>query len=172
MWAISNRLVVSASLWDIDGLVQERRNSSAYALDFRLSCTNPSICNLVSGFHQVISVGICQGCFLTHWDRATHICVGKKTFIGSDNGLSPGRCQAVIWTNAGIWLIRPLVANFREILIEIDTFSFKKMHLQIMASPKWHPFCLNVVSHQLQRACYIPDFLTRHWIISILVSIG
>ena len=29
--------------------------------------------------------------WLTHWGRATHICVGKLTIIGSDNGLSPGR---------------------------------------------------------------------------------
>ena len=28
--------------WHIDGLVQERRNSSANALELRLSCTNPS----------------------------------------------------------------------------------------------------------------------------------
>ena len=28
---------------DIDGLVQERRNSIATALELRLSCTNPSI---------------------------------------------------------------------------------------------------------------------------------
>ena len=38
---------------------------------------------------------------LTHWGRATHICVGKLTTIGSDNGLSPGQRQAIIWTNAG-----------------------------------------------------------------------
>ena len=31
--------------WDIDGLVQERRNSIALAMELRLSCTNPSICN-------------------------------------------------------------------------------------------------------------------------------
>ena len=29
----------------------------------------------------------------------------------SDNGLSPGRCQAIIWTNAGIFLIQPLGTN-------------------------------------------------------------
>ena len=29
----------------------------------------------------------------------------KLTIIGSDNGLSPGRRQAIIWTNAGISLI-------------------------------------------------------------------
>ena len=28
----------------------------------------------------------------------TQICVGKLTIIGSDNGLSPGRRQAIIWT--------------------------------------------------------------------------
>ena len=30
-------------VWHIEGLVQERRNSSALAMEFRLSCTNPSI---------------------------------------------------------------------------------------------------------------------------------
>ena len=42
---------------------------------------------------------------LTHWGRVTQICVGKLTIIGSDNGLSPGRRQAIIWTMAGILLI-------------------------------------------------------------------
>ena len=63
---------------------------------------------------------------LSHWGRATHICVGKLTIIGSDNGLSPGRCQAIIWTNAGILLIQPLGTNLSEILIGIQTFLFKK----------------------------------------------
>ena len=66
---------------------------------------------------------------LTHWGRVTHIYVSKLTIIGSDNGLSPGRRQAIIWTNAGILLIRPLETNFNEILIDIPTFSFTKMHL-------------------------------------------
>ena len=52
--------------------------------------------------------GICFLTFsLTHWGRATHVCVGKLTIIGSDNGLSPGRRQAIIWTIAGILLIGP-----------------------------------------------------------------
>ena len=53
---------------------------------------------------------------LTHWGRVMHICVGKLTNIGSDNGLSPGRRQAIIWTNAGILLIGTLGTNFSEIL--------------------------------------------------------
>ena len=36
---------------------------------------------------------------IVHWDRVTHICVSKQTAIGSDNGSSPGRYQAIIWTN-------------------------------------------------------------------------
>ena len=86
-----------------------------------------------------VVVAVC----LTHWGRVTHICVAKLTIIGSDNGLSPGRRQAIIWTNAGILLIRPLGTNFSEILIRIQTFSFKKMHLK-MSSPKWRPFCLGL----------------------------
>ena len=31
-----------------------------------------------------------------------------------DNGMLPDQCQAIIWTNAGILLIRPLETNFSE----------------------------------------------------------
>ena len=80
----------------------------------------------------------------------THICVGKLIIIGSDNGLSPGRRQAIIWTNAGIRLMGPLGINFNQILIQIHTFSFKKMHLK-MSSARWRLFCLglNVLSNAL-----------------------
>ena len=66
---------------------------------------------------------------LTYWGPVTHICVGKLTIIGSDNALSPGQRQAIIWTNAGILLIGPLVRNFNDILMGIQTFWFRKMHL-------------------------------------------
>ena len=80
---------------------------------------------------------------LTHWGRVTHICASNLTIIGSDNGLSPGRRQAIIWTNVGILLIAPLGTNFSEILIWIQTFSFKKMH-EKMSSAKWRPFILGL----------------------------
>ena len=83
-------------------------------------------------------------CFgLTHWGRVTHICVSKLTIIGSDNGLPPDRRQAIIWTNAGLMLIGPFGTNFGEILIEILTFSFKKMRLKV-SSAKRRPFCLGL----------------------------
>ena len=81
--------------------------------------------------------------YLNHWGRVTHICVSKITIIGSDNGLAHGRRQAALWTNAGILLIGPLGTNFSEILIEIHTFSLKKMHLKLL-SAKWRPFCLGL----------------------------
>ena len=71
----------------------------------------------------------------------THISVSELTNIGSDNGSSPDRRQAIIWTNAELLLIGPLGANFSEILIEILTFSFKKMRLKV-SSAKRRPFCL------------------------------
>ena len=85
---------------------------------------------------------------LTHWGRVTHIYVSELTITGSDNGLSPGRRQAIFWTNAGILLIRTLGANFSEILSAIHAFSFTKMHLK-MSSAKWRQFCLglNVLSY-------------------------
>ena len=95
---------------------------------------------------------------LTHWGRVTHICVSKLTIIGSDNGLSPDRRQAIIWTNAGLLLIGPLGTNFSEILIEILTFSFEKMRLKV-SSAKRRPFCLglNVLNHVSERVPRVPS---------------
>ena len=75
---------------------------------------------------------------ISHWGRVTHVGVSKLN-IGSDNGLSHGRRQAIIWTNAGILLIGPLGINFSQTLPENYTFAFKKMHLK-MSSGKWRPF--------------------------------
>ena len=52
----------------------------------------------------------------------------KLNTIGSDNGLSPCWRQAIIWTNAGILLIRPIGTNFNEIAIQIYTFSIKQIY--------------------------------------------
>ena len=80
---------------------------------------------------------------LTHWGPVMHICVSDLTSIGSDNGLSPGRRQAIIRTNAGILLIRPLGTNFSEFLVEILILSLKNMCLKV-SSAKRRPFCLGL----------------------------
>ena len=121
--------------------MQDCSNSSVLAMELLQSCTKPSISSCQASIPKA-----CNGVSmtnLTHWGRVTHICVSKLAIIGSDNGLSPGRRQAIIWTNAGILLIRILGTNFSEILSEIRAFSFKKMRLK-MASAKWRRLCLSL----------------------------
>ena len=102
----------------------------------------------------------------THWGRVTHICVSKLTIIDSDNGLSPGRRQAIIWTNAGILVIGPLRTTFSEILIEIYLFLFKKMHLK-MSSGKWLPFRLGL-NVLIDRLSYCGRWLFEHDLVAYL----
>ena len=67
--------------------------------------------------------------FLTNWGRVTHIGVCKITTVGSDNGLSPGRGQAVIWTIAGVllnrsklqWNLKPNSIIFIQCVISFRT---------------------------------------------------
>ena len=63
------------------------------------------------------------------WNETViHTCVSKLAIIDSDDDLSPEWVQAIIWTNAGILLIRTLGTNFSGILRKIDTFLFTKLH--------------------------------------------
>ena len=108
---------------------------------------------------------------LTHWGRVTHICVSKLNTIASDNGLLPDRRQAIIWINAKILLIGPLGTNFSDILIGIQTFSFRKMHLKT-SSAKRRPFCLglNVLRSQGSSTCGITLFLPEYSGLSTLTA--
>ena len=101
---------------------------------------------------------------LTHCGRVSHICVSKLTIIGSDNGLSPDRRQAIIWTKAGILLIGPLGTNFSGNLFEYHTYSLKKMHLK-MSSGKWRPFYLGL-------DVLIPPLMWPHISIPVMSAAG
>ena len=83
----------------------------------------------------------------------THIRVRELNIVGLDNGLSSGRRQAIIWTNAGILLSGPLATNFSEILIAIYIFSLKKIYME-MSSGNWWPFRLglNVLINHMNEA--------------------
>ena len=103
---------------------------------------------------------------LTHWDMMTHICLGNLTIIGSDKGLSPGRPEAINWTNDGLLLIRPLVTNFSEILIFFLHFHSRKCILRYRLEndshfisrsqcvnarrSTWRVFCFKSVSCSLE----------------------
>ena len=104
---------------------------------------------------------------LTHWGRVTHICSGKIVIIGSYNGLSPDGRQAIIWPNAGLLSIEPLPTYFSEILIKIQPFSLKKMHVKI-SSAKCRPSCLglNVLTSWVNKHLSRPLFTKRRDVVS------
>ena len=99
----------------------------------------------------------CQWVNLLIGARVTYIWVNKLTIIGTDNGLSPGRHHVIIWCNAGILLIGPLVKKFNEILIETHTFLSKKVHLKM--SGKWWPFCLSLNVSSGSRWWYVSELM-------------
>ena len=119
--------------------------------EYQLPCYKPIRCGLIMGEWWARMTRHKSGSHMegssTHWGRVTHICVGKLSIISSDNGLSPGWRQAIIWTKAGILWIGLLGTNISEILIGIQTFSLHKIRLK-MSSAKCCPFrlCLNVIN--------------------------
>ena len=97
-------------LWDVysDGLVQERRNSSAIAMELRLSCTNPSI--WVSDADH-------------HWFRYWLVTCSMPSY------------HLKWWWL--IVLFGPSGINFSEICSRITKFSVKKMYLKMSSAKKW-----------------------------------
>ena len=85
--------------------------------------------------------------------------------------MSPGRRQAIMWTNAGIVLIRHLSISFCDILIAIHTFSFKRMRLK-MSSGKWQPFYPghNVSNHWFPMTYICGCKLDHHCFIQRMVA--
>ena len=118
-----------------------------------ITCANvgPVLCRHMVSLGHIV---------LTHWGRETHTCVNKLSIIGSDNGLSPGRRQTIIWTNAGILSIGPIGAIFNDKVIEIHTFSLKKIHFK-MSSGKWQPFCLGLNVLTVDRPIHVNWSITR-----------
>ena len=108
-----------------------------------------------------IRCSVCHG--LNNSCRVTHICVGKLAIIGSDNGVSPRRRQAIIWISSGILLNEPLGANFNDILIKIETFLLMKIRLK-MSSAKCCPFhlrpqCVDIL-HLIWDKNFLKDLLS------------
>ena len=102
----------------------------------------------------IFSIKCMHEYLLTPWCRVTYICICKLTIIDSDDGLLPGPHQIIIWTIAGIFLIGSQDVNFREILIQIHAFSFKKMHLNVLWV-KWQPFCLSLNVLKMEQPYHI-----------------
>ena len=75
---------------------------------------------------QIDMITLQQWSTLAHWGRVTNIYVSDLVHHCSDNGLSPIRRQAIVWTNDGVLLIRTWGTSFSEIF----NISFTKMHLK------------------------------------------
>ena len=87
-------------------------------------------CHLQNSNHFGLALDV-----LTHLPLVTHINASMNWVrIGSGNGLSPVRRQAITWTNAGLLPIGLMGTNFSEIQIRIPSFSFKKMHLKLSSA--------------------------------------
>ena len=71
---------------------------------------------------------------LTLWGPEMYIYISKLTIIGSGNGLSPLRQQAITWPNVALLSVGLLETTFNEIWIRILSFSFKKMHLKMLSA--------------------------------------
>ena len=107
IWTSACILLIGSLGTNINGILIRIQNSNIFIIKMHLKMSSAKWRPFCIGPHV-----------LTHWGRVTHICVINLTIIGSDNGLSPGRRQAIIWTNAGILLIGPLGTNFNEVLYQ------------------------------------------------------
>ena len=90
-----------------------------------------------------------------------YLCVSNLTIIAPDNDLSPGRRQAIIWNNAGILLIGRLGKYFNDILLGLQTFIFKKMHLNMSSENGGHFVSLSMCQN-------ISPFITCYYYHTIL----
>ena len=97
-----------------------------------------------------------------------HICIGNLTTIDSDNGLSPGRRQAIIWTNDGTLLIGFFGTNHTENLIQIDIFSFKKIENVVwkMMAIFYQTQCVNWLPPKKRFILIIVSYEIRHTVVS------
>ena len=99
---------------------------------------------------------------LTHRGRLTHICVSELIVIGSDNGLSPGWRQAIIWTNAGN-IVNKLQWNFNwnsNIFFQENVFESVVCEMLAMLS---RPQCVYSVGYLTVLMNRTYDKGTKYW---------
>ena len=101
--------------------------------------------------------GIMTSHGITHWGRVTHIRVGNLTIIGLDNGLSPNRRQAIIWTYAGILLFEPLRINLSGILYEMYCIIIQNNEFeQVVCKMAANCFAPNLKVMDCRLICAVP----------------
>ena len=105
----------------------------------------------------------------TLWGRVTLICVRKLTIIGSDNGLSPGRRQTIIWTNAGMLLVKCTLRNklkwnlYRNSYIYIQENALENVVCK-MVTVLPRPQCVKMYSFGISVQCvHLRHILEIRW---------
>ena len=127
---------------------------------------------------------------LTHWGCVTHICISKQTTIASDNGLSPGPRQAIVWTNAGTLLIdrshiyghpqaacREPAGSYDKTTRTAICFEHKTQYLLIRAPSThivvfWHISNIPPMISQSQISCNTPTFYIAAIIVKYCYTTG
>ena len=128
------------------------------------------VCKMVPIFHQ-------PQCFNTLMVSDGYLVYvpENQAITDTENGLSPVQHQAIIWNNAGSLSTASLKTYFRSILIKMQQFSIKFMHLK-MLFVKCLPFYLGLGRLNIssgQNGCHYTDnifkcsFMNEKFCISI-----
>ena len=101
---------------------------------------------------------------LNHQGRLTHIWVNKLTLIVSDNGLSPGRHQAITWNSAELFSIGPLGTIFEWFWSPKKPWLSLKILSHLLLS---HRLTVHVVCHLIWYGSMHPkhcaNSILTHW---------
>ena len=99
---------------------------------------------------------------LTHWGRVTHLCLHNLTITGPDNGLSPGRRQAIIYLNQCWNIVNWTLRNKLQWNFNRNSYIFIQGNALKMSSWKWGPFCLglNVLTVRENTRCVQPGTIS------------
>ena len=123
--------------YHIDGLMQERRNSSALAMELRLSCLNPSIYKIVCyryfDFYAIIHL-ISVVFALFHYAKSvctvSSLCPSDVIYSDIELGQHwfrwwhvAWRHQAITWTNADLSSLRSSDIHLMEVSRDAPTIS-------------------------------------------------
>ena len=154
--------------YNIDGLVQERHNSSALAMELCLSCTNLSIwfVRMRTTFRRILITDVCK-CKV--WSIFYLFCMQYHLIVfWCHNG---NACKRLLWSHDTIWLHISLVTNAgTALLIHYHVVLFKLLHhtrwLDCHDNPwpvRWYIYTPNIV-------VFCHGLVPVHFIFSICVA--
>ena len=142
------------AIYHVDGLVQERRNCNALAMELRLSCTNPSKYAQLYYLRPVLAFGYCR-CLcvcvsVNH--KLVHVIINQPLKLESPN--LDQRCKRP-WLRSLLFLGQ-LTLNFK---VKLNLKSQNLLHFQLV----------HVISHHQLKSVF-PNF-DQKYILALLRSL-